>query len=86
MRVSKKIICPIIILSSQLTFSIAKRVEANPNPTSTCDVVPETTTGMTPLNYDWSNSVSIISAAESVASTTTVTPLVMWSSPRHHLN
>ena len=54
---------------------LAKRVEAAhfPDPTSTRDVVPETTTGMTPLNYDWSNSVSIISAAESVASTTTDT-------------
>ena len=40
---------------------------------STANVVPETTTGMTPFNYDWSNSVSIISAAESVASTTTDT-------------
>ena len=54
---------------------LAMRVEAAhfPDPTSTRDVVPETTTGMTPLNYDWSNSVSIISAAESVASTTTDT-------------
>ena len=43
------------------------------HPTSTCDVAPETSTGMKPLNYDWSNSVSIISAVESVASTTTDT-------------
>ena len=55
--------------------ALAKRVEAAhfPDSISTRDVVPETTTGMTPLNYDWSNSVSIISAAESVASTTTDT-------------
>ena len=51
---------------------LAKRVEAAhfPDPTSTRDVVSETTTGMIPLNYDWSNSVSIISAAESVATDT----------------
>ena len=56
--------------------ALAKRVEAAhfPDPTSTRDVVPETTSGMTPLNYDWSNyCVSIISATESVASTTTDT-------------
>ena len=55
--------------------ALAKKVEAAhfPDTTSTRDVVPETTTGMTPLNYDWSNSVSIILAAESVASTTTDT-------------
>ena len=51
--------------------ALAQKVEAThfPDPTSTRDVVPETNTGMTSLNYDWSNSVSIISAAESVAST-----------------
>ena len=61
---------PVVNLSA-----LAKRVEAAhfPDTTSTRDVVPETTTGMKPLNYDWSNSVSIISAAESVASTTTDT-------------
>ena len=57
--------------------ALAKRVEAThfPDSTSTRDAVPETTIGMTSLNYDWSNSVSIIkfSAAESVASTTTDT-------------
>ena len=54
---------------------LAKRVEAAhfPDPTSARDAVPETTTGMKPLNYDRSNSVSIISAAESVASTITDT-------------
>ena len=56
--------------------ALAKRVEAAhfPDPTSTRDVVPETSTGMTPLNYDCMvNSVSIISAGESVASATTDT-------------
>ena len=55
--------------------ALAKRVEAAhfPDAIPTRDAVPETTTGMAPLNYDWSNSVSIISAAESVASTTTDT-------------
>ena len=56
---------------SQLICS--SKESGSTDPTSTRDVAPETTTGMTPLNYDWSNSVSIISAAESVASTTTDT-------------
>ena len=61
------------------TLNLPALAQKVADPTSTHDVVPETTTGMTPLNYDWSNSVSIISAAESVASTTTDTSGV-WSS------
>ena len=54
--------------------ALAKRVEAAhfPDPTSTRDVVPETTTGMTPLTMT-GLTLSLILAAVSVASTTTDT-------------
>ena len=68
--------------------ALAKRVEAAhfPYPTSTRDVVPETTTGMTSLNYDWSNSVSLSFQLQSLWPALPLTHLVKWSSPRHHLN
>ena len=60
--------------------ALVKRVEAAhfPDPTSTRDVVPETTTGMAPLNYDWSNSVSLSFQLQSLWPALPLTPLVMW--------
>ena len=58
---------------------LANRVELVSNPTPTRrDVVPA---GMTPLNYDWSNSVSLSFQLQSLWPALPLTPLVMWSRP-----
>ena len=64
-------------------LALAKRVEAAhfPDPTSTHVSVPETTTGMTPFKYDWSNPVSLSFQLQSLWPALPLTPLVMWSSP-----